>query len=240
MGGVSVPNVTMYLITNQTATFSPEPFSGIQGLAPIASGLFAGLEAQGLPSLFSFYVTPKSVGNAELILGGIDRTKYRGSLTYGDLVDPVDSQAWQLNSTGITVNGKTSAALKKTRTVIFDSGTSNIVLPQADTEAVYAEISPKIKPYAAEPGTYGLPCSEIDSIPAQISFTFTSQQGRPFTLTIPSSELSVGPFKSDPTICQTLVNAFEDYNILGGSLFKHYYSVWDLGKQRLGFAPNIL
>lgn len=31
VGGVSVPNVFLYLITYQTPTFSPDPFSGIQG-----------------------------------------------------------------------------------------------------------------------------------------------------------------------------------------------------------------
>ncbi|GJE97382.1 acid protease [Phanerochaete sordida] len=239
VGGVTIPNITMYLITDQTPAFSPDPFSGIQGLGPVASNLFAGLEAQGLPSLFSFYLTPKAVGNAELTLGGIDKTKYKGELTYGNLIDPVGSESWQLNSTGITVNGKSAPGLKKLRTFIFDSGTSNIVLPLADTEAVYAAISPKIKPFANENGTYGLPCSEVHSLPAEISFTFPSQEGKPFTLTIPSSEFSVGPFNSDPSTCQLLINAFQDYNIIGASLFKHYYSVWDLGNKRLGFAPNV-
>lgn len=105
-------------------------------------------------------------------------------------------------------------------------------------QAVYAQISSSIKPFAAESGTYGIPCSQVSSLPAVISFTFTSQQGQPFTLTIPSSELSVGPFKSDPTTCQTLINAFEDFFIIGGSLLKHYYSVWDIGNKRLGFASN--
>ena len=31
VGGVSVPEVEIYLITYQTPTFSPDPFSGIQG-----------------------------------------------------------------------------------------------------------------------------------------------------------------------------------------------------------------
>ncbi|EKM53998.1 uncharacterized protein PHACADRAFT_257547 [Phanerochaete carnosa HHB-10118-sp] len=240
VGGISVPDVSLFLITDQTPTFAPDPFSGIQGMGPIATGLFAGLEAQGLPSLFSLYLTPQSVGNAELTLGGIDSTKFTGDLTFGTLVDAVESQAWQLTSTGITVNGESTSGLNQSRVFIFDSGTSNIVLPKADTEAVYAQISPNIKPNSDEPGTYGIACSEISSLPAEISFTFTSQEGEAFTLTIPSSELSVGPFRSNPELCQTLINAFEDFNIIGGSLLKHYYSVWDLGNQRLGFAPNIL
>ena len=107
-------------------------------------------------------------------------------------------------------------------------------------QAVYALISPDIKPNPNVPGTYGIPCSAIPNLRAEISFTFTSQSGAPFDLTIPSSELSVGPFRSNPAMCQTLINAFENFNIIGASLLKHYYSVWDLGNQRLGFAPNIL
>lgn len=60
-----------------------------------------------------------------------------GSLTYASLNDP-GSGAWQLTSSGITVNGKSTSQLKKSRVFIFDSGTSNIVLPQADTEVSLA------------------------------------------------------------------------------------------------------
>jgi hypothetical protein len=70
-----------------------------------------------------------------------------------------------------------------------------------------------------------------------IDITFTSQDGTPFNLTIPSSELSVGPFADDPSTCQTLINVLEGLDIVGGSLLKHSYSIWDVGGQRMGFAP---
>lgn len=79
VGDVSVANVTLYLIYNQTSNFAPDPFSGILGLGSVPSGVFAGLEAQGLPSLFGFYLTPQSAGNAELTLGGIDSSKFTGA-----------------------------------------------------------------------------------------------------------------------------------------------------------------
>ncbi len=106
-------------------------------------------------------------------------------------------------------------------------------------QAVYALISPKIQPFAEEPNTYGVPCSELSSLAAAITLHFTSEDGQPLNLTIPSSELSVGPFKSNTDICQTLINTMDDTWIVGASLFKHYYSVWDLGQKRLGFAPTI-
>lgn len=103
---------------------------------------------------------------------------------------------------------------------------------------MYALISPDIKPFPAEPGAYGIACDKIDSLSAEIAVTFKDQDGKPFNLTIPSSELNVGPFQSDPSTCQTLINAFDGLELLGGSLLKHWYSVWDIENQRMGFAPN--
>ena len=98
-------------------------------------------------------------------------------------------------------------------------------------------ISPDIKPNPNEPGAYGIPCHLIPSLSAQIDITFTSQQGVPFNVTIPSSEFNLGPFADDSSTCQTLINAFDGLEVLGGSFLKHYYSIWDVGARRLGFAP---
>ncbi len=73
-----------------------------------------------------------------------------------------------------------------------------------------------------------------------IDIGFVSQSGTPFNLTIPSSELSVGPFASNTSLCQTLINAFDGLELVGGSLLKHYYSIWDLGGQWMGLAPAVM
>jgi Eukaryotic aspartyl protease len=86
-------------------------------------------------------------------------------------------------------------------------------------------------------GAYGIACDKISTLPAQLDIQFTSQSGEPLNLTVPSSELNVGPFGSDPTICQTFINAL-DADIIGGTLLKHYYSSWDLSGSRIGFAKN--
>ncbi|KAJ7488313.1 acid protease, partial [Mycena latifolia] len=189
IGGLSVPGITIFLITNQTAKLAIDLFSGIQGLDASATGFLGGLISQGLPSLFSFFLTPEAVGNAELTLGGIDPTKFK-------------------------VNGKTTPLLNATRNVILDSGTSNILFPTDTTNAMYALISPDIVPYAPEPGAYGIACDKISTLPAVIDITFTAQDGSPFNLTIPSSELNVGPFTDSPDICQTLINAFDGLRVV--------------------------
>ncbi|KAF8639537.1 hypothetical protein AX17_001442 [Amanita inopinata Kibby_2008] len=236
IGNLVAPNVDLYLITDQTRAFAIDPFSGIMGLGATAQGFFARAINQGLPSLFSFYVTPESIGNAELTIGGIDQTKFQGDPIYATLPGG-SGTTWQLTSTGISVNGKTTGALNSGRSIIFDSGTSNVLFSTETAEAIYALISPDIKPNNAEPGTYGIACNKIPLLPAVIDITFTSEDGSPFNLTIPSSELSVGPFANDRTMCQTLINAFDGLDLVGGSVLKHYYSIWDVGGQRMGFAP---
>lgn len=106
-------------------------------------------------------------------------------------------------------------------------------------QAIYALISPNIQPNPNEAGTYGIACNLIPTLPAVIDIAFVSQSGKHFNLTIPSSELSVGPFASDPSLCQTLINAFDGLELVGGSLLKHYYSIWDVGGKRMGFAPAV-
>lgn len=105
-------------------------------------------------------------------------------------------------------------------------------------QAMNALISPEIQPIGPN-GAFGVPCSKIPSIPAEITFTFSSTAGKPFNLTIPSKELSVGPFIDNPSFCQTLINGMNiEGGIIGGSLLKHYYSVWDVDHARIGFKSN--
>ncbi|KAF4621422.1 hypothetical protein D9613_001022 [Agrocybe pediades] len=242
VGGFQAKDMDVFLIVNQTEKFDIDPYSGIQGLGASAQGLFEALINQGLPSLFSMYLTPKSVGNAELTLGGIDSSKFTGELIYGSLPpDPSGEppRLWLLQSPGISVNGMTNDLLNTSRGIIFDSGTSNVVFSTNITEAIYSMISSDIKPNSAEPGTYGIACDKVNSLPATIDLTFTSQNGTAFNLTIPSSELNVGPFSGNSSECQTLINAMDGVEIVGGSLMKHYYTVYDIGKQRLGFAKAV-
>ncbi|KAI0922195.1 hypothetical protein AcW2_006955 [Taiwanofungus camphoratus] len=149
--------------------------------------------------------------------------------------------AWELNSPIVFVNEKTPTIQDGTRPLLFDSGTSNVYFDARTTEAIYALISPDIKPYAAEFGAHGVACNAIDSLTAVMNFTFTSIEGERFNLTVPSSELNTGPFEDDTSMCQTLVNAYSGSDFVSGeNLLKYYYSMWDVDNQKLGFSPSII
>ncbi|RDB24648.1 putative vacuolar protease A [Hypsizygus marmoreus] len=236
VGGLPVLDVPFYLIDFQSPAFSADPFDGIMGLGTAPESFFGKLVESGFPALFSFYLTPHTVGKAELTLGGIDHSKFNTPMIFS-AIHP-NAGFWTLLSSRIVVNGKTTESLSQERRVIFDSATSNLVFPKNLTEAIYALISPKIRPNPQVPGAYGIPCSQLRSLPAIIAFTFPSTSGTPFNLTLPSCELNVGPFASNPSLCQTVINAweFEFDAIIGGSLLKHYYSTWNAGNGTMGFA----
>ncbi|KIM91876.1 hypothetical protein PILCRDRAFT_809862 [Piloderma croceum F 1598] len=239
IGEFDAGNTSLFTITDQTPEMNQDFFSGISGMSPDPDGLLKGLINEGMPPVFSFYLTPQAIGHAEMTLGGIDHSKVKGDLVYAQLSNNSDFQgSWQLSSTQISVNGKTSSALNVSRTFIVDTGTSNILMDPQAAEAVYSIISPDIKPKANLTGAFGIPCDKISTLTAEINITLTSTDGKSFNVTIPSSELSVGPFADEPSLCQTVINAFEGLNIIGASALKHYYSVFDVGQQRVGFAPN--
>ncbi|KAF8608390.1 acid protease [Ceratobasidium sp. AG-I] len=236
IAGLPAISLDFYLITNQTSGFWNDPFDGVFGMGYVANGsFFQALVQSGLPPVLGFSLTPKAVGGAQLTIGGFDETKIRGKkLAY----IPIPKGAWgfwQLESSQFAVNGKTNSVLKQVRQVYFDTGTANVHFPKDTTEALYALISPKIKAFG-ENGAYGMPCSEVSSVKATIDLTFKDQNGKSVVLSIPPQELSVGPFKGNRTICQTFINAGFDQNFVGGSLLKHYYSIWDQGNSRMGFA----
>ncbi|KAF8142717.1 acid protease [Mycena galopus ATCC 62051] len=242
VGGLSVSNVSFFLIQNQSQPFSVDPYDGILGLSTDLSdtSFFHGLISQGLPPIYGFYVTPHSVGGAELTLGGVDSSKFISQTIFAPLVADAGG-AWILNSLGIAVNGQTNNVLAVDTEVLFDTGTTNVFLPLTMAEALYAFISPEIQLNPAEPGAWGIPCSSVGSLPASVDFTLQSVAGVKFNVTIPSSELSVGPFAGNTSLCQTAFNSWPSYftipPIIGNSLFKHYYTTWDSGNLAVGFAP---
>jgi len=181
-------------------------------------------------SMFSLFLTPKAIGKAEMTWGGTNPAKYVGAINYV----PVNSRFgdWNITFDGVTVNGRKSKVGR--RWGIADSGTSNMVAPEQDANEIYGMISPDIKMLDTKDqwGAYGILCSEIPKLNSTLTFTIGAKQ-----YTIPSQELSVGPFPGKEGYCQTLINTMRDPMwIIGASLMKYYYTVWDTGNKRMGWA----
>lgn len=241
IAGLAAPSFQFGLIEDQSAGFGNDPFDGIVGMAfpgdlsVGSSTLIAALNRSGEidGAMYGLYLAPEDVGGGEITLGGVDEAKFNGEVNYvpvnstqGLFIIPFESVYVDDKDVGVG-----------NATAITDSGTANMVAPTAtDAEAIYALISTDIKP-VDDKGTYGIPCESLDSIEASgkanISFVIGGKN-----YTIPSKELSVGPLAGQTELCQTLISAGGGYWIIGASLLKYYYSVWDLGGERFGLAAT--
>jgi len=243
IAGLTVPKQTVGVITKQTPTlFKGTDLDGIIGMGframsqlngpTFVDGLFRG--GQISQPIFGLYLTPKSVGNAQLTLGGTDPSKYTGNINFL----PVDARKpyWNVPFQSITVNGRPSKV--QPQVAVADSGTAGMIAPVGDAKAIYSLISPNI--VVLDPrGAYGIKCTELAGLNATITFMMG---GKPYT--IPSKELSVGPYPDQPGktgMCQTLINSDRSLNfwIIGESLLKYYYTVWDMGNRQNGVAPRL-
>jgi hypothetical protein len=242
VAGLRVENFQFGLITNQSAAFGVDPFDGIVGMG-FQSGLTTGpqtflgaLNSSGQigQAVYGLYLTPQSVGQAEVSLGGVDSSKLTSAINY----IPVYPRTGQFNGTFERVYVDNQTTDISPSYVIYDSGTANIVAPKNDAEKIYAMISPDIKPIDTV-GTYGIPCAKLMDIDSTISFVIGGHK-----YTIPSQELNVGPISNQPDVCQMLINSSgsdqgKSLWVIGGSLLKYYYTVWDIGNARFGLAKTL-
>jgi len=183
---------------------------------------FYNLFAQGLveSDVFSFYLArnASSTYGGALILGGSDPAFYNGSLTYV----PVSQQGyWQFELASATVSGQ---SLCDNCQAIADTGTSLIVAPQAAYDTVNAAIGATLE----SDGNYYVDCSTVNSLP-NVDFVIG---GTTFTLE-PSAYIS----NVDDSCMSAFTDMGIDFWILGDVFIGSYYTEFDLGNNRVGFAP---
>ncbi|KAM7354461.1 lysosomal aspartic protease-like [Cochliomyia hominivorax] len=228
--GLTIKNQVFAEAMNEPGnSFTNANFDGIFGMAyqSLAENNvvppFYNLFAQGLveKDLFSFYLKRdgSAVDGGELILGGVDDTLFSGDITYV----PVSEQSyWQFEMTSGSINGQ---SICDNCQAIADTGTSLIVCPQDAYETLQDEIGGD---YNSEDGNYYVDCSSIDSLPV-VSFVIG---GKTFTL-----EPSAYVVNLEGSCMVSFTTMGTDFWILGDVFIGRYYTVFDLGNNRVGFAP---
>ncbi|KAF8981897.1 hypothetical protein BGZ46_002138 [Entomortierella lignicola] len=182
--------------------------------------------------------TAPSVPGGELTFGGIDPSRFVGNITYINC-DPISP--WTIPLDSVSVSGKTY--LTTSALVTIDTGTSAMLVPEAISDAINSGIPGSIKMAAEQDGaSWIIPCTGTTTV----SFTFGT-----FTVNIPYSSLTLRnvKFQSQNTgkiYCASAVmfptgRAPMKEWLLGDSLLKNVYSVYDFGTNaatggRIGFA----
>lgn len=215
-----------------------EDYDGVFGLAPgndDPRSPFANMIKQNLLAepLFSVYLkrnyTEQKGG--EIIFGGINSNLYTGGITFTDVMD---SKRWLIEVDSIRING---ISRNETKIICYggcaagiDTGTSFIVGPNAEM----AELNKKLGFIQHPNGRLILPDCNLSKMP-ELIFNI---EGRPFPLKPEDYTVQVRS-KAEPSalLCYSaLMGERVSHWILGDIFLSQYYTIFDWGNQKIGFA----
>lgn len=243
VAGVCVTDQTLAEATHEPGlAFLAAQFDGILGMAfPKISvkgvtPVFNTMVDQGVVDapVFSFWLNrnPDEDLGGVMVLGGSDDTLYEGEMTY---VDVNSADYWQITMDGLGLGDDNALGCNGGCVGIVDTGSSLLVGPPAETDAINKAIGgTELLPGQ---GQYVVDCSVIDSLPV-VTFTIGGKtfelEGRDYILQVTQLgqtqcisgfmglELPMGPWW-----------------ILGDVFIGKFYSEFDMGNQRVGFATAV-
>jgi hypothetical protein len=180
------------------------------------------LASAGMENLFAFYLGKGNGDNSELTLGGTDSSHYTGEINYV----PLSEEAyWMFTMDGFKIGNETMDNV----TAIADTGTSLLAGPKDFITKVQQAIGGT--PVGSS-GEYTLDCSKLDSLP---SLTITLA-GKDYTLTGKDYAVQVSGECLSGFMGIDLPAGNPVKFILGDVFLRKYYSIYDAGNKRMGFA----
>jgi len=199
------------------------PAIAVGGVSPVFDNMFQ----QGLvkQNLFAFWLNRdlngQSVGG-EITFGGLDPAHYDTPITYAPLTAET---YWQFEVDALTIGGATVSSKFQ---AIADSGTSLLAGPVA----VITKIQKAIGATPLARGEYTVDCASLDSLP-DVTFVIN---GKEFSLSPQDYVLKIQSQCLSGFMGLDLPGELGPQWILGDVFMGRYYTVFDYGNSRVGFA----
>ncbi|KAJ3045082.1 Vacuolar protease A [Rhizophlyctis rosea] len=166
----------------------------------------------------------------EISFGGVNEDHFKGEITWAPIIR---KGYWEVEMQNVTLGGQNIGV--KTHRAAIDTGTSLCAIPTAEADAINKRIGGKKNAQ----GQYTVECDTIPNLPT-LTFTFG---GKTFDLAAEEYILKVGGLGGEQC-----VSGFMGLDIpapagplwiVGDVFLRRYYTVYDLGKNRVGFAEAV-
>nr|Q9GMY4.1 RecName: Full=Gastricsin; AltName: Full=Pepsinogen C; Flags: Precursor [Sorex unguiculatus]BAB11754.1 pepsinogen C [Sorex unguiculatus] len=234
---IKVPHQEFGLSQNEPGeNFVYAQFDGIMGMAypTLAMGgattaLQGMLQAGALDSpVFSFYLSNQqsSKDGGAVVFGGVDNSLYTGQIFW----TPVTQELyWQIGVEQFLIGGQATGWCSQGCQAIVDTGTSLLTVPQQYLSALQQATGAQLD----QDGQMVVNCNNIQNLPT-LTFVINGVQ---FPLLPSAYVLNNNGYCTlgvEPTYLPSPTG--QPLWILGDVFLRSYYSVYDMGNNRVGFA----
>ncbi|MGH0159029.1 UNVERIFIED_CONTAM: hypothetical protein FKN15_054508 [Acipenser sinensis] len=239
VGGIAISNQEVGLSTNEPGTnFVYAQFDGILGLAypSLAAGgetpVMDTMMQQNLlqANVFAFYLSRNEAQGSEVTFGGVDQSRYTGSIYWTDVTSEL---YWQIGINGFLINNQETGWCKGGCQAIVDTGTSLLTCPQQ----YLGYLQQYIGAQANENGEYIIDCNNLANMPT-ITFNING-----VNFPLPPSAYTIVNNQNGQQYCTSGIMGtyLSSQNgqvmwILGDVFLRQYYSVYDRENNSVGFA----
>lgn len=163
--------------------------------------------------------------SGEMDIGGTDPAHYTGGLHYVDLTSETE---WETSLNGFTIYGQ---SVTKAKHALISTESSYLIGPPDEVKAIAALVG--AHPIPMIPEEFEIDCEKITTGGGDIVLTMGK---RTYTLTPKDYILDFGGGQCQFGMVFDSKSSNVDTWILGETFLRKYYTVFDYGKQRLGFA----